>query len=188
MAKSHGLTFLLNKNSSYKKSKYFDAYNVIYSMNKFGRFLLCEKCRDVPCERSTSEDDVLLLPFESQFISQNLRKKGSCSDIRTIRGIQTSNNKCPFFIKKRCRVHSFRPIDCRSFPLVPVFNNGFFTLKISSSCSFGDRISQSFYDEMKVMWVKLLPVLSESWKKSYNKMISAYALKKLPSHINMGNT
>ena len=162
---------------------FHNIYKEFYSKDKeTGNFEQCDICKDATCERS--DDEVLFLPYESQFIFQNIDNDKVFINSKTLKEVETTEQDCPYFKEKRCKIHSHRPIDCRSFPLVPLFHKGKFILKISSSFPYGHKITQDFYDSTNEIWTKLSPVLSDNWKQRYRKMISSIEFIELPSHIN----
>lgn len=169
------------KNYSLVKN-YFPLYNkIFFQKNSVGEFLPCKECSNAPCERI---DKVTFLPFESRFILKSLNLKKKRYKMCTVMRIETGkNNKCPFSIEKKCTIHTVRPIDCRTYPLVPLFSNHSFVLMLSPGCPHGNEITQEFYNSSKKVWSEIFPYLSESWKKKYNKNNAILSLKKIPAFI-----
>lgn len=168
-----------------KNSIQYNAYQIyddIISKNNNGIFSYCKSCHDSPCERSI--DDVVLLPFEESFILDRLKENKVATNRITIKSIQTEII-CPCYVNKKCDIHSSRPIDCRSYPLIPIFlSNNKFSLKVSSNCPNSNKISQNFYKRTRAIWKAVFPLLSEGWKTRYNNIASAIPLRELPQHIN----
>lgn len=167
---------------SNKKQKLFDLYEEMFSSkNGVGLLNLCRECK-ASCEKGP--DVVVLLPFESQFIKHKLRQsRNEKTSPSKIREIECVTGCCPFFQDEKCSIHSFRPIDCRTYPLTPIFKKNSFELKLLRGCPYRDNIPRSFLNQISSVWQRLLPLLSSTWKKRYNHVVSSLPLKDLPPYL-----
>ena len=79
---------------------------------------------------------------------------------------------CPFLTDDfQCRGHAFRPLDCRSFPLVPVFGaGGELTFRLETGCPSLDTFSPAYQARLKAAWQDLLPHLSADYRTVYNRL------------------
>lgn len=165
------------------KKRLFELYDRIYSSNnEIGNLDICQQC-EATCEEGI--DIVVLLPLEDEFIQYKLKKEHhtQCT-LPAVRAIESADGKCPFFANKKCTIHSFRPIDCRTYPLTPLFTEKSFHLKLLRGCPHSDKIPRNFLNQIFNMWIYLLPFLSSDWKKKYNHIVSSLPLRDLPLHLN----
>jgi len=79
---------------------------------------------------------------------------------------------CPFLTGDfRCRGYDFRPLDCRSFPLTPVFGaNGELTFRLGTGCPSLGTFSQAYQARLKTVWRELRPHLSADYRALYNRL------------------
>jgi hypothetical protein len=60
--------------------------------------------------------------------------------------------------------------DCRSYPLIPYFNNdGSWEMLSSKNCPYTQETTKSFFNIMVSSWKIIFPFLSEEWKQNYNR-------------------
>lgn len=169
-------------NKSAHKKNLFDLYEEIYnSKEKIGNLKLCANCCSAPCENGHEQDIAVLLPFEDQFILNKLDAKGFKYNPLMVKNIETVY--CPFLKNGECSIHSFRPIDCRSYPLIPVFSKDLFVMKLLTRCPYRDNISKNFLNSISITWTKLLPFLPPKWRQKYNKIQSNFPIKDLPNYL-----
>lgn len=129
-----------------------------------GELKICTDCAEVPCE--VGPEQVTLLPFEAEFIQSRLRAEGREESIATIEGI-AGCARCPFFQQQRCSIHPHRPLDCRTYPLVPDLRNGVIDFQVSGVCPRWDGSDVPFVGLMAQVWRRLQPHLSEPWWREY---------------------
>jgi Fe-S-cluster containining protein len=87
--------------------------------------------------------------------------------IEQIRGIAGCEH-CPFFVGRRCSIHPHRPIDCRTYPLVPTFKEPCaFSFSVSGVCPLRTGVDRPFVSLMTGVWRRLLPRLTPAWKSQY---------------------
>jgi Fe-S-cluster containining protein len=123
----------------------------------------------------------ILLPFELEYIlartdldATGIRRAsfelepGVSMDI----GYILSPTPCPFLTADfRCGVHEVRPLDCRSFPLIPVFDpDGPLGFREDASCPSLETFAPAFVAHMRRVWEDLLPHLPMSYRLLYNRL------------------
>ena len=167
---------------SFYRKKLLSAYEKIYdSKEGVGKLNLCKECQGAPCEKGP--DIVVLLPFEAEFIRNKLREKKLKHAAQDINNIETETGACPFFQKDKCAIHCSRPIDCRTYPLMPIFRENTFEIRLLRGCPYGNDVPESFLKATSRVWQKLSPLLSLHWKRKYNKIVSGLPLRELPIHL-----
>lgn len=79
---------------------------------------------------------------------------------------------CPFLTGDfRCWGYACRPLDCRSFPLTPVFGaNGKLTFRLGTGCPALGTFSLDYQARLKAVWRELLPHLSADYRALYNRL------------------
>jgi len=123
----------------------------------------------------------IMLPFEMEYILSKtdvdparLRRAsidiqpGSPLDI----GFVNIETPCPFLTEDfRCRAYAVRPMDCRSFPLVPVFGpENALTFRVDEACPSIDTFAPEYQEKLKTVWRDLLPHLPGSYRMLFNKL------------------
>ncbi len=130
-----------------------------------GELKICTDCIEAPCE--VGPEQVTLLPFEDEFIQARLAAEGRQVPLEQVQAI-AGCEQCPFFVSRRCSIHPHRPIDCRTYPLVPSFAEaGEVTFTVSGVCPLRAGVDRPFIRLMTAVWEKLQPYLSSDWKASY---------------------
>jgi Fe-S-cluster containining protein len=130
-----------------------------------GELKICTNCAEAPCE--VGPEQVTLLPFEAEYIQTRLAREGRHQSLETINSI-AGCDRCPFFEDKRCAIHPHRPIDCRTYPLVPVFQGDDLTFQVSGVCPLRAGMDQPFIELMEAVWQRLLHLLPQDWRREYN--------------------
>jgi len=130
-----------------------------------GELKICTDCAEAPCE--VGPEQVTLLPFEAEYIQARLAREGRLQTLETIRAI-AGCERCPFFENKRCAIHPHRPIDCRTYPLVPVFRGDEITFQVSGVCPLRAGMDRPFIQLMEGVWQRLQPLLPPEWRRLYN--------------------
>ncbi len=130
-----------------------------------GELRICTACPDPPCE--VGPEQVTFLPWEDEFIHRRLAAAGRHVPIETVRAI-AGCERCPFHVQGRCAIHPHRPIDCRTYPLVPRFSGvARVEFTVSSVCPLRSGIDKPFIKLMADVWASLLPHLPTGWKERY---------------------
>lgn len=123
----------------------------------------------------------IMLPFEKEYI---LAKTHVTADqiqstpvelapgVNIEIGFITSATPCPFLANGyQCGIHEIRPLDCRSFPLIPVFNTDeSLSFRTDQDCPSIHTFSESFQKMFKKIWSDLLPELPMSYRSVYNEL------------------
>jgi Fe-S-cluster containining protein len=130
----------------------------------------CNKCEDLP---------IMYLPKEAESIAKKLninpKELGKQSKKINCYYIGRFDPDCKYFIENRCEIHRLRPLDCRSFPILPYYQKGmkFF---LTYFCPAAESIDNAFINKTIRMWKKASP--SKEWLKEYSKKFNC--LKKFP--------
>ena len=123
----------------------------------------------------------IMLPFEREYILSKVDTDPDqlqhaliefTSDTTLKIGIMTAAVPCPFLTPdNQCGIYYIRPLDCRSFPLIPVFNtDGSIEFRIENECPSAVTFSPSYEEELKTIWKKTLPLLPMSYRLLYNDL------------------
>lgn len=123
----------------------------------------------------------IMLPFELEYICEQTDTSMEIFETAGIEyskdfnlsiGYITNKNPCPFLTHDyKCGIHSIRPLDCRSFPLIPVFQaNGEITYRTDSDCPSVDSLSKEYQDSLKKIWSELLEHLPMKYRMLYNEL------------------
>ncbi len=131
-----------------------------------GELRICSDCEDAPCE--VGPEQVTLLPFEDEFIRDRLAARGAHVALETIHDIAGCKH-CPFFRARRCAIHPHRPVDCRTYPMVPVFVGNGVTYTVSGVCPRRAGMDLPFMKLMSAVWNRLTPFLPKAWMAAYNE-------------------
>jgi Fe-S-cluster containining protein len=122
-----------------------------------------------------------MLPFEMEYIFSKTHveaKEIQHTPVELAPGITidigfiTSAKPCPFLRDNhQCGIHEIRPLDCRSFPLIPEFNTdeslGF---RVDKDCPSLHTFSNPYRDLLKNIWMGLLSKLPMNYRVLYNKL------------------
>ncbi len=123
----------------------------------------------------------IMLPFEMEYIlpktnvtPAQLRHASFelTSGISIDIGFVTSATPCPFLTTDyKCGIHNIRPLDCRSFPFIPVFNlDDTITFRVDTECPSVNTFSATYQARFKKVWEDLLPDLPMSYRMLYNQL------------------
>jgi len=123
----------------------------------------------------------IMLPFEMEYIlsktdiAQEQLQRASLElapGISIDIGFVTSATPCPFLTDNyQCGIHDIRPLDCRSFPLIPVFNSDeTVSFRVDRDCPSAHTFSTSYQDLLKDIWLDLLPELPMNYRILYNQL------------------
>jgi Fe-S-cluster containining protein len=168
------------------KSEWFERIDRIIDNSKTSPSsnLKClELCQERCCPRAdlrlkppheVSSSIVVLLPFEMEYL---MERTGVAQDVfrrwplaltpdATIEiGMFDLGKTCPFFTGNlQCSIYKFYPLDCRTYPLLPVLNyRRELEWELGSSCPSLALLNPKFGDAVKLIWQELLPVLPQAW-------------------------
>jgi len=145
------------------------------------------RCTARCCPKSTTIQDpvhavghvAIMLPFEREYL---LSKTGITQeqlqyapleitpDINIDIGYITSAKPCPYLTADHeCGIHSIRPLDCRSFPLIPFFNlDGTIAFRVDIECPSAKTLSAAHQEKLIGVWTDLLPELPMNYRILYN--------------------
>lgn len=123
----------------------------------------------------------IMLPFEREYILSHTnidsellgrdRIPFTANTTLSI-GFMTSEVPCPFLTDdNQCGIYDVRPLDCRSFPLIPVFHQqGSISFRVDDTCPLATTFSIAYQEELKDLWEELLPHLPMSYRFLYNEL------------------
>jgi len=123
----------------------------------------------------------IMLPFEMEYILAQTdvdpgRRRRAPVEIAPglvhAIGFATVETPCPFLTADfRCSAYPIRPLDCRSFPLTPVFGlDGALDFRLTATCPSLDTFSPTYQERLKTVWRDLLPHLSIAYRMLYNQL------------------
>jgi len=140
-----------------------------------------EVCPEARCE-TEGDEGVLFLPYEHEVVSEYLGR--DITEIESVHLMELSTlslpvvyldgeSPCPFLTANlRCSIHDARPFDCRSYPVMPIFEaNGrvLFYQAYPKDCPLGGKVSDDFRELMESLWREVNPHLPQEWKRFYNE-------------------
>ena len=133
--------------------------------------LCCNKCENLP---------IMYLPKEAETIAKNLKinpkELGKESKKKDYYYIGRFDPDCKYFTQGKCGIHEIRPIDCRSFPIIPYFEKGKMNFLLTYFCPAAKSVDKTFIQQTIKMWKDANP--PAEWLKEYSKKFSY--LKKFP--------
>jgi len=116
---------------------------------------------------------VIFLPFELDNIKQALPErivpaKSFKSQVLTrekdveIRVEWTED--CPFLNDYKCSIYSYRPLDCKTFPLLAYHtSNNQITFEINRQCPENSKLRHEFIHYVQTLWSMYRDYLPEEW-------------------------
>ena len=124
--------------------------------------------------REVASSIVVLLPFEMEYL---IDKTGAARsvfrrwplawtpDLTIEIGMFDLGTTCPFLTEDlRCSIYEIYPLDCRTYPLLPVLNDrrelGW---ELSETCPSRLLLDKKYGDGVKQMWQELQPHLPQAW-------------------------
>ncbi len=162
----------------------FHIYERIYSLTSqpSAAIMICASCMTQDCELSEGGEVAILLPDEDKFIYSRLAKIDQKVSMESVKLLSICNGLCPFLKGSMCSIHSDRPFDCRSYPIVPKFGkDGAVEFTLSTICPHRASITEPFVSTMLRSWNILFPLLDQEWRTQYNSVQPE--LEPLPSHF-----
>jgi len=123
----------------------------------------------------------IMLPFEMEYIASKTNAPAERLQQERIQfthdtyldiGFTTSSTPCPFLSDdNRCGIYDIRPLDCRSFPLIPAFDlEGDIGFRVDGECPSAITFSNANQMQLKAIWKELLPNLPMSYRIAYNQL------------------
>ena len=124
--------------------------------------------------REIASPIVVLLPFEMEYliektgVSKDLFRRWPLAltpDVTIEVGMLDLGKPCPFLKDNlQCSIHEHNPLDCRTFPLLPVLNyHGGLEWELGENCPSLMFLNSKFVDAVKEVWQDLLPRLPRAW-------------------------
>ena len=136
---------------------------------------------DKPPGHAVAGQIVILLPFELEYLlatTDATRNQFATAEIEIVPGtlldigVINKQSLCPYLSSDNlCGIHSNRPFDCRSFPLVPIFGiQEKIRFEIESACPSKDTFSSPFQLQLKKLWSEIQDLLPISYCQLYNDL------------------
>lgn len=162
-----------------EKENLFKVYERVYAI-MVNSDLPCFSVCDGICENVES---AYFLPFEDEFIQEKLglsenpfkETQNFSEKINSMVSIDEKGSvekHCPFSVNQVCTIHEVRPMDCRSFPIFPYFEQKervqgmqFFVVDY---CPIYSKLPKSFVESTVEAWRILFPYLPSWWWREYN--------------------
>jgi Fe-S-cluster containining protein len=168
------------------RSAWFQQIEILHqSITELSNLECATRCSARCCPKAKESTPVghiaIMLPFEREYVLSKVdlnpdELESSLIEFTantTIKiGIMTQAVPCPFLTSNhQCGIYDIRPLDCRSFPLIPIFNkDGSIQFRIENECPSAVTFSPSYEEELKVIWQKILPLLPMSYRLLYNDL------------------
>lgn len=128
------------------------------------------------CCACEQHESIILIPGEEIF---HCYSKEAVNSFRTDKnGIiyqEGADGFCPFYQDQdgHCANYNSRPIDCRMFPLFPIFEveeRGFRIARAGVYCPIHDDIKDSFLRDVTEICSLLNMLMDNNWKSRYNEL------------------
>lgn len=129
-------------------------------------------CPDLLCE-TTDAEQVFFLPYELEYIQDQLNFFSNPFEAVALNGtvyvFMSGIRDCPYFKSPECLIHNLRPFDCRSFPILPIFNpDGSVEFQVSPYCPLPCKLAPEYFQLITSGWRDITPRLPQAWKVYYN--------------------
>jgi Fe-S-cluster containining protein len=159
-----------------KQLKYLEAlYELLDEAYEIQASVPCQtnKC-SAGCEPGLSDTTMVLLPGEFEYISERLHERAKFDTITLnksgkIVGLQKT--VCPYkTIDNSCKIYDVRPIDCRSYPLMPTTVLGYLGYVLDGKCPI-NKNSQAIQKHARLwtaFWEKVVDLIDPEWWELYN--------------------
>jgi len=162
------------------RTEWFTLIDRLYDETKKSSLPCSEYCPNCLCEK---DEKVYFLPFEMEYISEITGIDLKASGFFWTMDIPYQGQNLPIALKSKqqicpllsednqCTIHENRPFDCRSFPLMPVFNNEQLSFELEIYCPLVnvqvDAQLKHFIKLYTRLWTSLVRRLPDSWKYLY---------------------
>ena len=140
------------------------------------------------CSLCEQFEHLVLIPSEEEYILTKSQEYGIVLE-RSFRrcgpiSCELGSSDCGMLGKKnKCLIYHQRPLDCRSFPVVPRFRlqrgDGIDFYLSNAYCPIADKLTNGYIDTMKEAWQLLSPHLPRWWKAFYNSQGTYKGMKKI---------
>jgi hypothetical protein len=149
-------------------------------------YALVEYNMDCPSECSICEDNFMqLLPGEIEYLSDQCKiSKTKIANKHILNGktvwmIRNNEKDCNFYKCGRCMKREIRPLDCRTYPVVPCFKNNKISARLSEECPLvkSNSICKEFIKKAVKSWKVANP--PKWWMKIYEKECLDYKCNSL---------
>lgn len=125
------------------------------------------------CDLCEDNETLVLLPAEAELIASSLPVLNKHDAGRALAAASGSTEDCPMRCTacSSCHIYENRPLDCRSFPVVPEFSEDGNDVNVRISrkyCPIADKLPPGFVDSVRRVWQSLAPYLPADWKHYYN--------------------
>ena len=120
------------------------------------------------CNLCEERETLVLIPGEDHLAPND----GRTRDLLRVMSEIDPQRPCPAQCSRpsSCSIYNQRPLDCRSFQVVPRFEaDGKVSTEISRShCPIADTLPDGFEEAVRVAWEGIEPHLPDEWKQAYN--------------------
>jgi Fe-S-cluster containining protein len=166
------------------KAKLFPVYDRAYALTADAELPCWTVCRGL-CEE---KENAYFLPLEEEYIAGRLGlgpdafppvevHEGPVNAMVAITTRGLVPRHCPFDEMKdgyhNCTIHGVRPMDCRSFPVFPVFRpekpGADLKFYVTDYCPLHLTVPRQFVERIVSAWSLLAPRLPDWWWREYNK-------------------
>ena len=140
-------------------------------------------CPHVPraSEEPTVSHVAIMLPFEMEYIMEHTGVDRACFTETLVEiapgvlhpiGSFDLGRPCPFLNNRfQCNAYEHRPLDCRSFPLIPVFQEEkALSFRYGEGCPSLHTFLPEYQEQMKQVWYNVLPALSRDYRIVYRRL------------------
>lgn len=166
------------------KEELFKVYDEAYALTAEAELPCWTFCQGL-CEE---KENAYFLPWEEEYIARRLglgpeafpevtERDGPVNAMVSITPQGLVPRHCPFDLLDKgvhhCTIHDVRPLDCRSFPVFPVYDPGQpasgIAFYIADYCPIHQGIPAKFARLITGAWGLLAPHLPDWWWRSYNQ-------------------
>ena len=146
-------------------------------MNKFEKIYELTK-DDLGCPdncKICEKGPLIFLPGEMEFLSKKFKiSKNKFHFLkinnRKIYFIPRNEKNCIFYKFGKCIKRDFRPLDCRTYPVIPCLKNKKISVKLDDICPVtkNNKIKNEFIKKSEKAWKTINPPVW--WMKIYEKL------------------
>ena len=127
------------------------------------------------CNLCEEKETLVLIPGEARRIAQAARDSldERARLTQSLHESDQSSESCRMQCSacNSCRIYPERPVDCRSFPVVPEFSLVDNTIRVRVSrsyCPIAETLPPGFVETVQRVWQELSEFLPSDWKRRYN--------------------